>query len=132
MSQSHSKAELGVRPCSPNSKHNTLPETKAVLEREGPRSSKSQEGEKGCTRQPIFCQLPSCEKPHQYFPWIRIRDAPRGSRKKAREKSSTKLLQPPKLDPMMSPTLSTFSHINPEPTCHGHSAGMDRLRPLRV
>lgn len=39
MSQSHSKAELGVRPCSPNCKHNTLPETKTVLEREGTRSS---------------------------------------------------------------------------------------------
>lgn len=130
MFQSHKKVELGCRPCSPDSKDNTLPETETVLERQGMRSNKSQEGEKGCTRQKkklkgILYSVNSqaMKKPQQHSPWIAIRDVSRRGRKRATDKSSTRLLQLPKLDPMMSPTFSTFSPLSPESTCHWHLLG---------
>lgn len=67
MSQSHYKAEPGWRLCSPDSEHNTLHETKTVLQREGVRSNKSGGGERlhkaeeEAEGHPILCQLPSYE-----------------------------------------------------------------------
>lgn len=85
----------------------------------------SQEGEKGCTRQKkrlkgilYSANSQAMNKPQQHSPCIGSRGAPRGGGKRAREKSSTRLLQLPKLDPVMSPTLPVFSHISPESTCH--------------
>lgn len=129
------QAELGFRSWLP--KHNTLHETKRELERGGVRRHKSEEEEKCYIRQkrlkgiPYVAKSQATKKPQQHSLWIRVRDASWGVGK-GLERGSIRLLQLPRLDPLMSPTLSALPLSVHESTCHRHSAGMDRLLQLRV